>query len=443
MSLSGFMKQINKANQMISEKIGGAKGTDLDGEFQIMEKKTDIIYKLIDDVNLKTNEFLQPNPASRAKLYAVNNFSKIRGQVKNTPYPQPEGTLGETFIKYGRDLGEETNFGNAMIDMGESLRQMAGIKYALEDNIKQNFLDPFSSIKDNDLKDVMHLRKKTENRRLDYDCKKRKKSAGSAIPEEELAQANEKFEESRIQTENAMQSLLNNEAEHITHLMGFAEGYLEYHHQCYEILQDMVKKLNEKKRRISSTSKVYEPSFKKMNITNNGIGGIGAERGIGFDASGGVNANSEGSSSASRFYDNGADTTSSLSDNAYSENHSIANKVAPALNGKIPINGFDMTSSVQHKTNIMSGGQKSSSSSQAVPPPINQRSMNSSKNSKEPAMCKALYDFDAENVEELDFKEGNVIKLIARLDENWLQGELNGRQGRFPVSYVETIVPLQ
>lgn len=39
--------------------------------------------------------------------------------------------------------------------MGESLRQMAGIKYALEDNIKQNFLDPLSQIKDNDLKDVM------------------------------------------------------------------------------------------------------------------------------------------------------------------------------------------------------------------------------------------------------------------------------------------------
>jgi hypothetical protein len=67
--------------------------------------------------------------------------------------------------------------------------------------------------------------------------------------------------------------------------------------------------------------------------------------------------------------------------------------------------------------------------------------VNSAKNTKE-SICKALYDFDAENVEELDFKEGSLIKLIARLDENWLHGELNGRQGRFPVSYVEMIVPL-
>lgn len=79
----------------------------------------------------------------------------MRGQVKNTPYPQPEGTLGETMIKYGKDLGDESNFGNALVEMGESLRQMAGIKYALEDNIKQNFLDPLNQIKDLDLKDVL------------------------------------------------------------------------------------------------------------------------------------------------------------------------------------------------------------------------------------------------------------------------------------------------
>ena len=102
----------------------------------------------------------------------------MRGQVKNTPYPQPEGVLGETMIKHGKDLGKTENriyfkdaifwniffccskgdnshFGEALIEMGESLRQMAGIKYALEDNIKQNFLDPLTQIKDNDLKDVM------------------------------------------------------------------------------------------------------------------------------------------------------------------------------------------------------------------------------------------------------------------------------------------------
>ena len=92
--------------------------------------------------------------ASRAKLWTVNNLSKMRGQVKNTPYPQPEGTLGETMIKYGKDLGDESQFGCGLIDLGESLRQMAGIKYALEDNIKQNFLDPLSQLKENEIREV-------------------------------------------------------------------------------------------------------------------------------------------------------------------------------------------------------------------------------------------------------------------------------------------------
>ena len=48
----------------MSEKIGGAKGTEIDEQFQFMEKKTDIIYRLIEDVHFRTNEYLQPNPGS-------------------------------------------------------------------------------------------------------------------------------------------------------------------------------------------------------------------------------------------------------------------------------------------------------------------------------------------------------------------------------------------
>jgi endophilin-A len=62
-----------------------------------------------------------------------------------------------------------------------------------------------------------------------------------------------------------------------------------------------------------------------------------------------------------------------------------------------------------------------------------------SRNSVKEPVCKALYDFEAENEEELDFKEGEHIKLVSRLDDNWLLGELNGKQGRFPVSYVQIV----
>lgn len=41
----------------------------------------------------------------------LNTMSKIRGQVKTTGYPQTEGLLGDCMLKYGKELGEGSTFG--------------------------------------------------------------------------------------------------------------------------------------------------------------------------------------------------------------------------------------------------------------------------------------------------------------------------------------------
>ena len=56
--------------------------------------------------------------------------------------------------------------------------------------------------------------------------------------------------------------------------------------------------------------------------------------------------------------------------------------------------------------------------------------------------CQALYDFDAENENELNFKEGDIIQLVTKVDDNWYEGSINGRTGLFPVSYVQVLVPI-
>ena len=50
----------------------------------------------------------------------------------------------------------------------------------------------------------------------------------------------------------------------------------------------------------------------------------------------------------------------------------------------------------------------------------------------------ALYDFTPEEDGELEFRQGDNIRVIDKSDENWWEGELDGRQGLFPVIYVST-----
>ncbi|KAK2704815.1 hypothetical protein QYM36_017010, partial [Artemia franciscana] len=94
----------------VTEKMGAAEGTKLDEDFCEMEKRTDITYELVEELQLKTKEFLQPNPNARAKMAAVKSISKLSGQAKAATYPQPEGVLGEAMVTFGRKLGDDNQF---------------------------------------------------------------------------------------------------------------------------------------------------------------------------------------------------------------------------------------------------------------------------------------------------------------------------------------------
>lgn len=59
-----------------------------------------------------------------------------------------------------------------------------------------------------------------------------------------------------------------------------------------------------------------------------------------------------------------------------------------------------------------------------------------------PPSARALFNYDASEQSDLSFKKGDLILLKRQVDENWYQGELNSRQGFFPASYVQVLVPL-
>ncbi|KAM9366515.1 endophilin-A3a isoform 5-T5 [Symphorus nematophorus] len=260
MSVAGLKKQFHKASQLLSEKISGAEGTKLDEDFTEMERKIEVTNKLVFDILSKTTEYLQPNPASRAKLNMLNTVSKIRGQVKTTGYPQSEGLLGDCMLRYGHELGEDSVFGCALVDMGEAMRQMADVKDSLDINVKQNFIDPLQNLQDKDLKEITHHLKKLEGRRLDFDYKKKRQGK---IPDEEIRQAVEKFEESKDLAERSMFNFLENDVEQVSQLSALIEAAVEYHRQSSEILEDLSAKLQ---KTISTASSRPKREFKPKSI---------------------------------------------------------------------------------------------------------------------------------------------------------------------------------
>ncbi|XP_049470286.1 endophilin-A3 isoform X2 [Neofelis nebulosa] len=212
MSVAGLKKQFHKASQLFSEKISGVEGTKLDDEFLDMERKIDVTNKAVAEILSKATEYLQPNP------------------------------------------------GSALIEVGESMKLMAEVKDSLDINVKQTFIDPLQLLQDKDLKEIGHHLKKLEGRRLDYDYKK--KRVGK-IPDEEVRQAVEKFEESKELAERSMFNFLENDVEQVSQLAVFIEAALDYHKQSTEILQELQSKLQ---MRISAASSVPRREYKPRPI---------------------------------------------------------------------------------------------------------------------------------------------------------------------------------
>lgn len=51
--------------------------------------------------------------------------------------------------------------------------------------------------------------------------------------------------------------------------------------------------------------------------------------------------------------------------------------------------------------------------------------------------ARAKFDFEAKSDVELSFSAGMSIRLLRRIDDNWLEGELEGKVGIFPAAYID------
>ncbi|RLW05331.1 hypothetical protein DV515_00005302, partial [Chloebia gouldiae] len=378
--------------QKVSEKVGGAEGTKLDDDFKEMERKVDVTSRAVMEIMAKTIEYLQPNPASRAKLSMINTMSKIRGQEKGPGYPQAEALLADAMLKFGRELGEECNFGPALVDVGEAMKELSEVKDSLDMEVKQNFIDPLQNLHDKDLREIQHHLKKMEGRRLDFDYKKKRQGK---LPDEELRQALEKFDESKEIAESSMFNLLEMDIEQVSQLSALVQAQLEYHKQATQILQRVTSKLEDRIKEASSQPRrEYQP---KPRMSLDFSTGDNTQHNGGISHATTPKPSGLGLTIAWIFWDSQTSTSRHL------EYLKIV-KASSCL-----LTEFDSPNIGVHM---------------------------------DQPCCRALYDFEPENEGELGFKEGDIITLTNQIDENWYEGMLHGQSGFFPINYVDILVPL-
>uniref|UniRef100_A0A3P9NVF4 Neutrophil cytosolic factor 2 n=1 Tax=Poecilia reticulata TaxID=8081 RepID=A0A3P9NVF4_POERE len=51
----------------------------------------------------------------------------------------------------------------------------------------------------------------------------------------------------------------------------------------------------------------------------------------------------------------------------------------------------------------------------------------------------ALHSYESSNPEDLSFQEGDKIKLLSKVNQDWLEGQCNGNTGIFPASFAEEV----
>jgi endophilin-A len=333
-------KWFNKQTQAVSEKFNkDARRTGEDAEFTELAQQSEATRKAVMQVIDRVPMFLHPNPNSRLKAAVGTSVAKLRKTAAEKRYPHASGELSAALLKGAEEFPPDSAFGQGLRCVGDALAAVCEAQHLMDGEVQQNLVNPMKDLTENELKEIAKQKKKLEGRRLDLDFKQRKRESGkSTVTDEDLTVAKQKYEDSKISTENAMANLVNNDTEQASQLLAFISAYITCTKSTLEHLEEAKSRLEEI---VSESSTRPKREVRPV-------------------------------SSSSRDDDDDDDDR-------------------PAVN-----------------------------------------------TGDGPAAL-AAYDFEAENEGEISFKEGQTIKLISRLDENWLEGEVNGKRGIFPTNYVEII----
>lgn len=358
-----------------------------------MEDRVFKIQSFLESIQPRLQQVVRPQGTS-----FKNTVSKVLASSSTTAASAglPENRLAETMTKNGQRLGADSVFGQALVDYGGALDLAAEAKISMEESVEKEVVDPLQKLEKVELKQVMQHVKTRDTRRQELQQQQQrlqkkiqKNPSTAAAAEDEVRLAGEKLEEACGLARSSVVNFLDTEEEQIMLLKRFVEAQLQLHSKSVQILKDLDAQLQIRKR---------EAEEKPRNLHR--VKRVFGDYDDDYD---------DDDSRRSQ-------ETGSVNDEEMKQLKSEFSAAEIGGGGgfvHVPLEEEDVDGGSG------SGGGGSSEGSGGV--------------------CVALYDFVPESEEDLNFRSGDIIEILERIDENWLRGRIRGggRTGQFPRAFVE------
>ncbi|KAJ3280609.1 hypothetical protein HK104_000539, partial [Borealophlyctis nickersoniae] len=205
------------------EKMGSTQKTETSEEFKRLETETELRM----EYTTKIHDGLE--------LY-LKTMGKPHKDLDGKEKKLPVDILGSAMIGFGSMLHDGSNYGKALMKIGEAQEQIADYQNDYVTKLRDSYVTNLNRVM-SDIKEYKAIQKKLESRRLDFDAKlnkahKAKKEKPEFMEETRIAQS--KYEESLTDMTQKMIDLNSNEDDQLENLIVFFDAQVAYYQSCAE-----------------------------------------------------------------------------------------------------------------------------------------------------------------------------------------------------------------
>ncbi|KAJ3117582.1 hypothetical protein HK098_006149 [Nowakowskiella sp. JEL0407] len=391
-----FTKKIGQFRQWTGEKIGNAQRTETSDDFKELEN----------DTNLRNEQTQNVYDACCAYLKGLGKRGDSEKAKKS-----PLEAMGSAMVMYGNQLPEDSVYGNTLIKVGECHERLGQNQSEYVADISSGYVNRLSLIL-YDMKEFYSLKKKMDNRRLDFDAKQnraQKSKKESMDLYEDVNTAKIKYEESLSDVTQRMVRLNDNEDEQLQDLLDFVDIETAHAEKTLKALQ----KLQATLEGIPRGKSVGPRSMKKSKSQTGSFQEDYARKSS-------VRSDEPPAMPLREPLDDQTEKKSSHSGAMLhpAQSFNVNNSPPRTSSNKCEY------STLKYRTKLSNTVAKASSSQNYL------------------KQVKVTFDFDAEGPEELTIRRGDMVNVTTEIDAGWWEGEMadgSGRSGMFPSNYCEQV----